>query len=83
MKWKAMIRVTLKRAVLDPQGEAVEKALSALDYFNVCEVRVGKYMEMYLKDVNENEARRQVEDMCRRLLANPVIEDYTYTLAEA
>ncbi len=82
MIWKARISVTLKRAVLDPQGEAVKKALSAMDYGNVSDVRVGKYMEIHLKDVGEDEARSQVEEMCRRLLTNPVIEDFTYTLTE-
>lgn len=82
MKWKAMITVTLKEAVFDPQGTAVEKALTALNYRNLSGVRVGKYMEVMLADVDEGEARRQVEEICRRLLANPVMEDFAYTVVE-
>ena len=82
LTWKAMIRVTLKRAVLDPQGDAVEKALAALNYSNVSDVRVGKYMEIHLKEADKEEACHQVEEMCKRMLTNPVIEDFTYTLAE-
>ncbi len=81
-KWQARIQVVLKKAVLDPQGGAVEKALAAMNYDNVSEVRVGKYLELYINDVDEDKARGQIEEMCRRLLTNPVIEDFTYTLTE-
>lgn len=80
MKWKAAIRIMLKKTVLDPQGAAVEKALAALNYRNLDGVRVGKYMEVSLAGVEEEEARRQVEEICRRLLSNPVIEDFSYTV---
>ena len=82
MKWLAKIEVTLKKSVLDPQGAAVEKALNALNYHNVEEVRVGKYLELYLTCAREEEAREQVKDMCNKLLTNPVIEDYEFYLSE-
>jgi phosphoribosylformylglycinamidine synthase subunit PurS len=82
VKWKAKIEVTLKKSVLDPQGAAVEGALKVLHYDNVRQVRVGKYLELFLEAGNRDEAAGQVEEMCRRLLSNPVIEDFTYTLAE-
>ena len=80
--WKAKIEVTLKKSVLDPQGAAVEKSLAALEYENVGQMRVGKYLEFTLTGVNREEGEDQVRDMCRRLLVNPVIEDYTFELVE-
>ncbi|MEW8958114.1 Phosphoribosylformylglycinamidine synthase subunit PurS [Moorella humiferrea] len=78
----AKIYVTLKPGVLDPQGEAVMGGLKAMGYDKVADVRVGKYLEVFLAEGDREEAGRQVEEMCRRLLANPVIEQYRYTLEE-
>lgn len=78
----AKIHVTLKPGVLDPQGEAVVGGLKAMGYTGVAGVRVGKYLEVQLDRDDQAEAERQVEEMCRRLLANPVIEEYSYTLEE-
>lgn len=83
MRWRARIVVTLKKAVADPQGSAVEKALQVLDYHNVRQVRVGKYLELFLEAPGQEEASGQVEEMCRRVLTNPVIEDFSYKLTEA
>ena len=80
--WKVKIEVTLKKGVLDPQGVTVEKSLAALGYGNVKHMRVGKYMEFTLSDVSREQAGAQVQEMCRRLLVNPVIEDYTFDLVE-
>jgi len=78
---KARIIVTLKRGVLDPQGKAVKGALANLGFDQVKDVRVGKVIDVDLGGVNdEARARALVEEMCRKLLANPVIEDFTYTL---
>ncbi|MGB9661468.1 MAG: phosphoribosylformylglycinamidine synthase subunit PurS [Moorellaceae bacterium] len=74
----ARVHVTLKAGVLDPQGEAVKQGLLALGYKGVQEVRVGKYLEVRLEALDELQAAQQVEEMCRRLLANPVIENYTF-----
>ena len=73
---KAKIYVTLKKGVLDPQGRAILSSLSHLGIAGVEDVRVGKYMELALKDVGREEAQRLLEDACRRLLANTVIEEY-------
>lgn len=78
----AKIFVTLKQGVLDPQGEAVGKGLQAMGYERVTSVRVGKYLEVQLDTDDKDTAAQQVEEMCRRLLANPVIEQYRYTLEE-
>jgi phosphoribosylformylglycinamidine synthase len=81
--WEAQVYVTFKRGVLDPQGEAARGALGALGFGEVSDVRVGKYMVIRLDAAGEAEARRRVDEMCRRLLANPVIEDYRFDLALA
>jgi phosphoribosylformylglycinamidine synthase PurS subunit len=77
MVMKVRVYVTLKRGVLDPQGSAVGRALRTMGYGEVEDVRLGKYIELTLGDVDdEAEGRRRVEEMCKRLLANTVIEDY-------
>ena len=73
------VYVTLKRGVLDPQGSAVGRALRTLGYSEVEGVRLGKYIELELEDgKSEAEGRRRLDEMCRRLLANTVIEDYRF-----
>ena len=73
---KAKIHVTLKPGVLDPQGKAVRNALDTLGFDGVDGVRQGKYIELDLADRDPSAARDRVDAMCRRLLANTVIEDY-------
>jgi len=70
--------VTLKPVVNDPPGLAVRDALLNLGYDGVIGVRSGKHLQVYLSAGDEEAVRRLVDDMCRRLLANPVIEDYTF-----
>ena len=72
---KARIHVTLKNGVLDPQGKAIEHALKTLGFDNVDGVRQGKFLEIDLGNTDKAEAQSQVDDMCRKLLANTVIED--------
>lgn len=78
----AKIFVTLRDGVLDPQGSAVEKALHAMDYKEVQQVRIGKYMELVLDQADKGTAEKRVGEMCGRLLANSVIEEYTFELVE-
>ncbi len=73
---KAKVHVTLKNGVLDPQGKAVGHALEALGFGGVGDVRQGKYIEIDLADTDADGAKARVEDMCRKLLANTVIENY-------
>jgi phosphoribosylformylglycinamidine synthase len=73
----------LKAAVLDPQGRAVLGGLQSLGYSAVQDVRVGKEIVLTLGDLSEEEADRQVREMCSKLLSNPVIEDFSYTLERA
>ena len=74
MKISAII--TLKKDVLDPQGKVIHQALDGIGFKNVEEVRQGKYFEIDVKENDPNKAREIVEDMCKKLLANLVIENY-------
>lgn len=82
-RWQAGVTVMLKPVVNDPQGLAVESGLQQLGYRGVSNVRVGKYIELVLVAHDELEARTKIEEMCDKLLANPVIEDYAYVVDEA
>jgi len=74
------VNVTLKAGIADPQGQTIERALPALGYDGVRDVRVGKMIELQVEASDETEAKRRVEEMCERLLANPVIEAYEVTI---
>ena len=76
----ARVVVVPKPVVNDPQGVTVRQSLNALGFAEVADVRVGKYIEVRLDGTSEDEARSRVEDMCRRLLANQVIEDYRFEI---
>jgi len=78
---KARVHVTLKRGVLDPQGEAVRHALGSLGFDGVDGVRMGKVIELDLAETDEASARTRVREMCEKLLANTVIESYAIELA--
>ncbi len=79
---KAIVTVTLKPSVLDPQGKVVEQSLHNLSFQQVTGVRVGKHIELELQAEDREAARRVVREMCQKLLANPVIEDYAFELEE-
>ena len=74
---KATVHVTLKNGVLDPQGKAVQHALAALGFEGVNGVRQGKFIELELAETDPAKARRSLDAMCKKLLANTVIEDYS------
>jgi phosphoribosylformylglycinamidine synthase subunit PurS len=76
--WLANVQVTLKPVVNDPPGLAIRDGLRNLGYEGVEAVRSGKYLQISLRAESAEEAMRLVDDMCKRLLANPVIEDYTF-----
>ncbi len=77
---KARVHVTLKSGVLDPQGKAIEHALSSLGFSGIENVRQGKVIEFTLEESDAEQARQSVEAMCRKLLANTVIENYAIEL---
>ena len=78
----AKIYVTLKPTVNDPQGQTVLGGLQTLGFASVDKVRMGKYLEVTLKEGQRGEAEARVREMCHKLLANPVIEEYRYDLEE-
>jgi phosphoribosylformylglycinamidine synthase len=78
----ARVYVTPKRGVLDPQGKAVAQSLHALGFEEVTDVRIGKYMEVQVDGGSRAEAEERVRDMCRKLLTNPVIEDFRFEVEE-
>ena len=73
---KIKVIVTLKNGVLDPQGKAIQQTLNGMSFSNVEEVRQGKFFEVNVNESNEAKAKSQVDEMCKKLLANLVIEDY-------
>ncbi len=79
---KAIVYVTLRESVLDPQGHAVKGALHSLGFNEVTDVRIGKYMELNLDTEDRAEAEAKVREMCEKLLANTVIEDYRFEIVE-
>ena len=78
---KAKVYVTLKKSVLDPQGKTVQHALSSLGFNEVKDVRMGKYIELELNGVEKSQAEAKVKNMCEKLLANTVIEEYRYEIS--
>ncbi|HEX9015469.1 MAG TPA: phosphoribosylformylglycinamidine synthase subunit PurS [Chloroflexota bacterium] len=80
--WLAKVHVTLKPVVLDPQGQAVQGGLHQLGFDGVKSVRAGKYLEVKLDASDRADAERQVDEMCSKLLANPVIEQYRFDVDE-
>ena len=73
---KIKVIVTLKNGVLDPQGKAIQQTLNGMSFANVDDVRQGKFFEINVNEQDESKAKNQVEEMCKKLLANLVIEDY-------
>ena len=73
---KIKVIVTLKNGVLDPQGKAIQQTLNGMGFSEVNEVRQGKYFDIDVSEADENKAKTKVDEMCKKLLANLVIEDY-------
>jgi phosphoribosylformylglycinamidine synthase PurS subunit len=82
VRYEARVEVTHRPGIADPQGATVERSLPALGYENVSEVRVGKSIRFVIDASDADTARAQVDEMCHRLLANPVIEAYAIDLTE-
>ena len=72
--------VTLKKEVLDPQGKVVDQTLKNMGYKNIVSVRQGKYFDIELKETDKEKAKEIAEEICKKLLTNTVIEDYTINL---
>jgi phosphoribosylformylglycinamidine synthase len=74
---RARVVVRLRPGVLDPQGATIQKALAGLGFSEVRELRVGKVLELVLDETDPSRAAARLDEMCRRLLANPVVEEYS------
>jgi phosphoribosylformylglycinamidine synthase len=79
---EARIHVTLKKSVLDPQGDTVKSGLASLGFSTVHDCRIGKFMVLRLSETDATAAKAKVDEMCRKLLANPVIEEYVFQISE-
>jgi phosphoribosylformylglycinamidine synthase len=79
---RVKIFVSLKRGVLDPQGKAIERSLHSLGYREARDVRMGKYIELDIDLDSRESAGARIREMCDKLLANPVIEDYRYEISD-
>lgn len=82
IKYQAKIFVTLRPSVLDPAGVAVQSGLKQMEYNNVDNVRIGKYIELMITSDSEKSARQDLDKICNQMLANPVIENYRFDLTE-
>ncbi len=78
--WKAKIYIKLKETLSDPEGLTIKHALTSVGFASVNKVRMGKFIVLYLEADDKESASVQVEDMCKQLLANPVIEEYSFDL---
>ncbi len=82
MKFKARIHTSLKKSVLDPQGQTTLHALASLGFNEATALRIGKYFEMTLEMPGRKQAEERIHEMCDKLLHNPVIEEYSFELEE-
>ena len=80
---KAKIYVTLKEGILDPQGKAIQQSLEALGYQGLQDIRTGKYLEIRMSSRSMESAQRDLKEMCEKLLANTVIEEYRFEIVES
>ncbi len=80
--YKVKVYVTYREGILDPQGVAVEKAAHSLGFEKVSNVRVGKFITMNINAESEEEVKREIEEMAKKFLVNPVIEEYSYEIEE-
>lgn len=81
-KFEAKIRITLRKGILDVQGKTVENALHSIDFQMIHNVRIGKYVELVVEANDFDEAMNIVDSACKKLIANPIIEDFHIELSE-
>ncbi len=78
--YQSKIVVTLRKSILDPQGKAVEHGVHSLGFEKVKDVRIGKFVELNVQTDNKSEAERITKEVCEKLLANPIMEDFHFTV---
>jgi phosphoribosylformylglycinamidine synthase len=81
-KFAAKVNITLRSGILDVQGKTVEHALHSLEYNSLSNIRIGKFVELTVEAENEEKALETVNNACKQLIANPIIEDHFVTLEE-
>ena len=80
--FKAKVIIKRRPSILDPQGKAVEKGAELLGLTNIKDTRIGKFIEFNVDTDNKNDAEKEVNDYCKKLLANPIMDDYEFSLEE-
>ena len=80
--FKAKVIIKRRPSILDPQGKAVEKGAELLGLTNIKDTRIGKYIEFNVDAANKSDAEKEVNDYCKKLLANPIMDDYEFSLEE-
>ena len=80
--YRAVVRITLRKGILDVQGKAVENALHAIEFDTITDVRIGRYVELNVKANDVEKAKIEVADACKKLIANPIIEDFDIQIEE-
>ena len=80
--FKAKVLIKKRPSILDPQGKAIEKGAENLGIKNIRDTRIGKYIEFIVETDNKNAAEKEVKDYCSKLLSNPIMEDFEFTLTE-
>ncbi len=79
----ARILITLRKTILDPQGKAVEHSLKSLGYESIKDTRIGKYIELKIEEQDESAAKKIADEACKKLLANSVMEDYSFEIIKS
>jgi phosphoribosylformylglycinamidine synthase subunit PurS len=82
-KYKANIKITLREGILDVQGKTVEHALHSIGFETMSAVRIGKFVTLEIKAESETAAQHQIENACKQIIANPIIEDYSIEITKA
>ena len=80
--YKAKVTISLRKSILDPQGTAVEHSLKSLGFDSILDTRMGKSIELKIDAKSEDEAKKITEEACKKLLANPVMEDYEFEISQ-
>lgn len=80
--FKAKVLIKRRPSILDPQGKAVEKGAELLGLTNIKDTRIGKFIEFNVDAINRTDAEKEVNDYCKKLLANPIMDDYEFSLEE-
>ncbi|MBS1515198.1 MAG: phosphoribosylformylglycinamidine synthase subunit PurS [Bacteroidetes bacterium] len=82
MRFNSKIKITLRKSILDPQGKAIEHSLKSIGYDSILDTRIGKFIELQVEADSSEKARQIIDDACKKLLANPVMEDYEFEITE-